>query len=104
MADIEAGASGTTVSISRSDRVVVRLPENASTGYRWSVTELSDRLEVASDELILPGQAGPGAAGERVLRLRPRQPGRAQVSLHLKRDWEPEPVARFDLEVEVTDR
>lgn len=104
MADIEAGASGATVSISPSDRVVVRLPENASTGYLWSVTELGDGLEVASDQHILPGQAAPGAAGERVLLLRPRKPGRAQVSLHLKREWEPEPVDRFELEVNVTDR
>ena len=104
MADIEAGASGTTVTISLSDRVVVRLAENASTGYRWSVTGLGDGLEVASDRLTLPGQAAPGAGGERVLLLRPLKPGRAQVSLHLKREWEPEPVDRFELGVDVADR
>ena len=104
VADIEAGTSGATVSVSRSDRVVIRLAENAGTGYRWSITELGDALEVESDEFSLPGLAAPGAAGERVLLLRPRKPGRAQVSLHLKREWEPEPIDRFELAVNVADR
>jgi inhibitor of cysteine peptidase len=104
VSDIEAGASGATVAVSLSDRVVVRLPENASTGYRWSVTGLGDGLELVSDQLTLPGQAAPGAAGERVLLLRPLKPGRAQVSLILKREWEPEPADRFELDVDVADR
>ena len=92
------------MSVSRSDRVVIRLAENAGTGYRWSVTGLGDGLEVASDQLTRPGQAAPGAAGERVLLLRPLKPGRAQVSLCLKREWEPEPADRYELDVEVADR
>jgi tellurite resistance protein TerC len=102
-AGIEAGPSGSTVSVSRSDRIVVRLPENASTGYQWSIVSLGDSLEIESNEMGLPGRGAPGAAGERVLLLRPIKSGRAQVSLQLKREREPEAIDRFELEVNVAD-
>jgi len=98
MADIEVTASGATVTASPADRIVIRLAENATTGYQWSVAEAGG-FDVESSELLLPGSAAPGAAGQRVVRLRPRGPGRARVRLHLKRAWEPGPVDRFDLDV-----
>jgi len=99
MADLEVTASGSTVTASPADRIVIRLAESATSGYQWSVAEAGEALEVESSELSLPGSAAPGAAAQRVIRLRPRGPGRARVRLHLKRAWEPEPADRFDLDV-----
>lgn len=104
MADIEVVTSGTTVNASPSDRIVIRLEENATTGYQWSVVETGHVLEVESSELSLPGSPAPGTAGQRVVRLRPRGPGRARVCLQLKRGWEPEPIDRFGLDVGVSAR
>lgn len=103
MTDIEVAASGAVVNATPGDRIVVRLPENASTGYQWSVAELGAAVEIESDELLLPGTQAPGAAGQRVLRLRPRGPGQTRVVLRLQRRWEPEPVDRFEFDVIVPD-
>jgi predicted secreted protein len=104
MADIEVTISGTTVTVTPADRIVIRLAENATAGYQWSVTEAGEGLDVESSELWPAGSPGPGgpapgAGGQRVVRIRPRGPGRARVRLQLERAWEPEPVDRFDLDV-----
>lgn len=103
MTDILVSASGMKVSASPSDRIVVRLPENGSTGYQWVITEIGEPLEVESNEFARHGQFAPGAAGERVVILRLRGPGRARVSLQLKRSWEPEPIDLFEFEVDAPD-
>jgi inhibitor of cysteine peptidase len=100
MADIEVREAGSTVKATAGDRVVVRLPENATTGYQWSVAELGDGLEVESSELVLPTDVKPGAAGERVVSVRLGQTGRTRLVLHLKRQWESEPLERFHVDVE----
>ena len=100
MADIEVRQASSTVRASVGDRVVVRLPENGGTGYQWSVVEAGDPLQLESNELVLPAQLNPGAAGERVVAMRLLQPGHARLVLHLKRQWENEPVDRFDVEVD----
>ncbi len=101
MAEIEVRASGTKIEASRSDRIVVRVRENATTGYQWSVTQLDPSLVLESNELVLPERMLAGAGGERVIVIRPSEPGRARLSLQLKRQWEAEPVERFELEVAV---
>lgn len=103
MADIEvAGASGSCVKASLSDRIVVRLPENGATGYEWVVTEVGAALDVASSELVLPDELAPGAAGQRIVTVRPRGTGRARLVMQLRRAWESEPIEQFELEVDVT--
>lgn len=99
MADIVITARGSTVQASPDDRIVVRLPENASTGYQWAISEVDPRLAVDSNELELPDPLLPGAPGTRVVRLRPTGPGRARISMELKRRWEDDPVERFGAEV-----
>jgi|SRR5690349_5772450 inhibitor of cysteine peptidase len=103
MADVEVRTSGAHIRVSQSDRIVVRIPENATTGYQWSVTEIGETLEVKSSELLPPGQIKPGAAGERIVRVRPRRPGKARIALDLKRQWEQKPIDHFEVEVNVTD-
>lgn len=101
MADIEVRMDGATVDAKPGDRVVIRLPENGSTGYQWVLSEVDDGLEVESNDLSLPGTARPGAGGERVVVLQARKRGPARVSLQLKREWEPEPIERFTATVNV---
>ena len=102
MTDIEVRASGAKISASQSDRIVLRLPENASTGYQWSVTEIGELLETESDELVLPHRMVPGAGGQRVIIVRFHRPGRARLVLDLKRRWEREPIDHFEVEVHVS--
>src|SRR5215470_1515920 len=67
MADIEVRTSGSAITMSTADRIVIRLPENATTGYQWSIVQLGEPLEVVSNKMIPPGQMAAGAAGERVV-------------------------------------
>ncbi len=101
MADIEVRTSGASVSASASDRIVIKLPENATTGYQWTLAEAGGPLEVESNDFVPPGQIIPGAAGHRVVVIKPRGSGRARVSLDLKRAWESEPIDHFEFNVDV---
>lgn len=101
MADIEVHATGASVNAVAADRIIIKLPENGTTGYQWTIAEIGEPLAVESNEFTLPGQASPGAAGERVVVIRPRGSGRARVALDLRRAWEPEPIDHFELNVDV---
>lgn len=72
--------AGRSIAVTPGQHVVVRLPENPTTGYRWSVPVA---LEVAADTYERGG-GGVGAGGQRVLTL--VAPAQAtQVELRLQR-------------------
>lgn len=102
MADVEVRQDGAVVSAEVGDRVLIRVPENAGTGYQWAIGEVGPGLEVESDRVELPSQLRPGAAAERVFVLRARAGGRDKVELRLRRSWEPEPIEVFRAEISVT--
>lgn len=102
MSDVEVTGS-CAVTVTADDRVVVRLPETATTGYRWSVADVHGPLAVESDGYVAPAGATPGAAGRRVVVLRPTGAGRGRVALTLTRRWEDEPVERVEVKVTVAD-
>src|SRR6476661_6433267 len=77
MADIEVRSSGTRVTAKMLDRIVIHLRENATTGYQWSIREVDGPLESESSEIVASAPLVPGAAGERVIVVRPTAVGRA---------------------------
>jgi predicted secreted protein len=88
MSVVEVDKKGSELEASVGDEVIVRLTENSTTGYQWAVRDAGPALAVESSEVAgVPG-AAPGAAGERVIRFRAKQPGTAVVSLVLERPWE----------------
>lgn len=101
MSEIQIQASGEQVEAAEGDRIVLRIPENATTGYRWVVSELPEPLELAADEFVPPGTAQPGAGGERRVELVARGPGQGRVVLTLERPWEHEAADRFEALVTV---
>ncbi len=66
--------------------VVVRLQENATTGFRWRLASPPGGLEPTGDDY----QAGdvPGAGGVRRFTLRAAGPGSYRVRAELRRSWE----------------
>jgi inhibitor of cysteine peptidase len=88
MAEVEIRESGVRAVVAADDRVIIRLPENATTGYQWTIDDMPNSLEVERNDLIPPGSDAPGAAGERRIVLRARRPGAARVGLSLRRPWE----------------
>jgi predicted secreted protein len=100
MSEIEVTESGTVATVKPGDEIVLRLPENATTGYQWTVDSVAGPIDVVSSDLTAPFER-PGAAGERVVRLRAAAPGSAAARLALSRAWETEPVERFEVRLEV---
>jgi inhibitor of cysteine peptidase len=92
--------AGREVTVATGDRLVLRLPENPTTGYLWT-WEDTGALEVTRDET----EAGtaPGAGGTRVLEVTAVEPGRAALELTSRRAWDltTPPNDRFVLTVEV---
>ena len=74
--------NGRTVTVAAGQQVVVRLPENPTTGYRW---EPPAGIEVVADEYNSPGGTAVGASGERVFTLAAFATGEARFEL--RRSW-----------------
>lgn len=77
--------------LARGDEVVVRLPENPTTGYRWQVTPSGVGELALLEERFVPGSgnAGVGASGDRVLRFQGRKQGEVKLEAVLRREWDP---------------
>lgn len=89
-----------TVEAGVGDEVVLRLPENATTGYVWSVQSMGDGLTLVDDTMV-PGGDAPGAAGARVMRIRVAGAGSTEVVLHLGRPWELGPAEERRIAIRV---
>src|SRR5215831_15389975 len=80
---------GSSVDVREGDAVVVELPENPTTGYRWAVHHIDpDVLALEASDFRSPPGAAMGAPGQRSLLFRVTGHGRADVELKLWRDWE----------------
>ncbi len=90
---------GREVPVSSGDIIVLRLPENPTTGMRWSFDDHAG-VEILEDRNDLTSETRPGAASERVFRLRVLG-GDAHLELHRGQAWEPgtAPDAYFELEL-----
>jgi inhibitor of cysteine peptidase len=82
---------GSSHTLPLGEELVVRLEENATTGYRWQFSHSGPGvLEQLDDTFGLPGaEAGaPGASGRRTVRFVGKQRGRVRVEARLGRSWE----------------
>jgi inhibitor of cysteine peptidase len=84
-------------------RLVVRLAENPTTGYRWrhTLTEqgVIERLE---DEYVSHGHL-PGSPGSRSISFRALRPGSTAIEFLLRRSWESKPPLKsLRISVDVT--
>jgi inhibitor of cysteine peptidase len=101
--------SGKTIEAKNGDDIVVELPENATTGYRWRL-ENADRLtelETPPRETV-PQEPGPnalfGRGGVREFRFRTHGPGRGRLGLKYWQEWEGEKsvLQRFTVDINIT--
>jgi inhibitor of cysteine peptidase len=94
-------AESDDVSVSVGDTVTLRLPENATTGYVWSVSELGPGLVLDEDRIVPSRDGAPGAAGEHLFQLRADRSGEWRVDLRLARDWESDALEERQIRVRV---
>jgi len=83
------------VELVEADRVTIRLDENLSTGYAWEYGSTDEGLfELISNE-HRTDSPGIGRPGTREVVLRAMRSGRGQISLRLRRSWDP-PESEID--------
>jgi len=83
---IDHNADGSTVSLLPGQTLIIRLPENPTTGYRWAV-DMSGGMTLVSDDFS-PTGAGVGAGGTRTLEWTSPALGSQRITLALRRPWE----------------
>jgi inhibitor of cysteine peptidase len=85
--------------------IVLELPENPTTGYRWHIEEIEGSIELVEDAFNLPSDATFGGGGTREFTFRRRAPGVARLKLKHWQEWEGERSVdkRFSAEIEFTD-
>lgn len=95
------GDKGGSPSLIKGQRLVLQLPENATTGYRWAVVS-SGALELVSNTYEI-GTGGAGAGGMRRLEWRAVAPGTSELLLLHRREWEDagQEIDRFQMTVAV---
>lgn len=81
---------GRESSASVNDTIVLRLPENPTTGVRWDFDQLEGPVRLIGDEYEPSTGAGIGAAAIRVLTLQPQDTGRIRIKLKRWQNWEGE--------------
>jgi inhibitor of cysteine peptidase len=101
---IGEGHNGGAISAKPGDRIVVRVPENPTTGYQWRAEPAdSGVLELQSDQFMPPASQAPGGGGVRTLQYLARGAGNTSVTLQLARSWEANaPQSQFKIQVTVS--
>jgi predicted secreted protein len=98
---------GRELALHIGETLEVRLAENASTGYQWSIPpELKHKLAPALRELqeTIEAPAGPpGKPGFRHLYFEAVAAGNAELEIHYRRSWETKkpPARTFRLHISV---
>ena len=96
-----------SLAVSPGDSIVLRLPENPGTGFRWLANaEPSGGLVPSADNFEQPGPTLPGAAGQRVLAFHANLPGSYVLRAKLWREWEGDRsvTARYEFPIVVESR
>ena len=94
MLTIDHGSAERTLALRIGETVEVRLAENPSTGYRWSVAA-DGRPNCSLVEAVEPGLRQPGEPRQHRWEIRGDAVGRCEVKLIYRRPWEPAAPARI---------
>jgi inhibitor of cysteine peptidase len=97
--------NGTTVELSRGQRLVVRLATRAGTGFSWAPSAPTNGVLRLAKSETRRGPSMPGALAAQIFTFVPLGPGTADVELSYRRPWlKDQPPARtYKLRVVVRD-
>ena len=98
------GHNGGAVTAKVGDTLIIQLPENPTTGFRWSAAVADPgSLALTGDAFEPGGQLGVGGGGLRRWRFEAKRPSRSGLEFRLARTWESGvPKAVFRVEVQVS--
>jgi len=105
MTEVKIGEAdrGRLIQATQGSPVLLHLPENPSTGYRWELEPLqSETLMLKADTYLPPTTLIPGAGGIRLFEFLARSPGFVLLRLDLRQPWKPEDRAEtFEVTIRV---
>jgi predicted secreted protein len=85
---------GKTFEILLGNLIVIRLPENPTSGFIWKVAEINNQiLSVQDSSYSISSSSGIGGGGAKTFVLATLTEGFTKVVLKLARDWEPQTYA-----------
>ena len=96
---IGPGDNGKEVTLSTADALVLKLPENPTTGVLWQADQLPGPLRLVRDTNEQIQGAGIGAASTRVLEVRCDTAGHFDLRLRRMQAWEGESSADADFSI-----
>jgi predicted secreted protein len=106
--NVDASYNGSEVALEVGDNLIVTLDSNATTGYSWNLSSVSDTavIQKVSDEYITPEPTEPpvvGQGGQEVWTFEALTAGTAAISMIYIQPWETEaePAETFDITVTV---
>lgn len=101
--ELTEGDAGRSCAAVPGDLVVVELGETPSSGYRWHLEAVDDRVVAPAGDVFRPEPGGLGAGGSRQLRFSVVGEGRTTLRLALRRGWEPagQVARRFEVSIAV---
>lgn len=86
--NVSEADDGRTVAGRVGQLVDIRLPENATAGYRWAIEQQDkDRLELVAEKTDYP-EGALGSEGTAIFTFRLRAAGSATLALRYGRSWE----------------
>lgn len=95
--------SGESVALARNQQLVVRLPSNPTTGYRWALAQQSTpMLEPEGAPTFEKGTGAAGAGGTETWRFAPTQAGEGTLRLEYRRLWEADAAPARVVSIKVT--
>jgi inhibitor of cysteine peptidase len=95
--------NGKSIQVHQGDEIVVRLPENPTTGYRWQIDQVAGLIELEADSYQPESNMQFGSGGTREFRFRTKELGTARLGLKHWQAWEGEKSVtdRFAVEIQV---
>lgn len=96
--------TGGTRAMKVGDSLVLELPENPSSGYRWTLEGIDEPRVLVVDAGFRSASDQPGAGGVATWTLQATAPGKTTVRLKRWRHWEGDSsiVERFAVTLDIT--
>ena len=95
--------NGRTIDVPEGTEVLIRLEENPTTGYRWTLDQDDDAVPPAGADFSSAPGAAVGAGGTRVFTFTAGQPGDVHLKFKLRREWEGDSsiIQRYQVNIQV---
>lgn len=94
--------AGKSIDVRPGDTIVVRLPENPTTGYEWTLDSADDEIVGLRDsDFNLSPTVTMGSGGTRTFTFGAKEPGTSRIRLKYWRSWEGDNSVRDHFDVAI---